>query len=73
MKTFLLLTILLNVLVFGLGAGWFSWVPDQSELANEVARPTEFRPKDITLLTHGKQNDEHEANDNTVQGAGGAD
>ncbi len=38
---------LINVLLFGLGAGWFGFIPSETQIGAQIKPPTEFRPQAI--------------------------
>lgn len=47
MFKFLLSLIVINVLLYGLGADWFGFNPSKTEIGVRMKAPTEIRPQDI--------------------------
>ncbi len=41
--------ILINIFLFGLGAGWFGFIPSEMQIGAQVKTPTEFRPQAISF------------------------
>ncbi|WP_176752479.1 hypothetical protein [Pelistega sp. MC2] len=47
---FLLSLILLNVILYGLGANWFGFTPSETKITQNNRLPIEYRPQNIQLI-----------------------
>lgn len=47
MLKFIFGLVIINVFLFGLGAGWFGFKPSEVEIGAHTKTPTEFRPQAI--------------------------
>ncbi|NEN75568.1 hypothetical protein F9B74_04395 [Pelistega sp. NLN82] len=49
MFKFLFFLVLINLLLFGLGSGWFGFTPSDTTMGVKTKPLVEFRPQDIQL------------------------
>jgi hypothetical protein len=49
MRKLFILLLLVNTLIYGLGAGWFGFKPSELQMSSGSPRIVEYKPRDIHI------------------------